>query len=492
LGHEAKWQYFRVMYGRYRKAQPQERPRMLDEFCLTTGYNRKYAIRLLNGPPPEPERVRRSRGGKPRYGKQVISILTAVWEAAGYPWSVRLKALLGNWMPWVRKRYRPSAEVEKQLLAMSARQMDRRLAGRKREQKRKSYGRTKPGALLKHHIPVKTDSWDVQGPGFAEIDLVSHSGNSADGEFAHSLNLTDIDTGWTESVALLGKSEVAVQQALDEIRGQLPFALLGVDSDNGSEFINWHLKRWCDREQIQLTRGRPYKKDDNAHIEQKNWTHVRKLLGWERYDSAAAVAAINAVYRQELRLWMNLYQPSVKLLKKVRVGSKLRRVYSPAQTPFERVTGLRKAKQPTRGGAAEASLAAGSVRAVPEHRPEAGERLRLGQSAIESETRKHGRRQDCGKAARWKSPKSGLSPRAWKSRKRRGIPTFPQSRRRALGYISNVSTAAPRVTFLNVLTRTSQWVIYWLVCPETADSAADSRSAGLAHLRNQFLHSHIQ
>jgi transposase InsO family protein len=325
------------MYGRYRKAQPQERARMLDEFCLTTGYNRKYAIRLLNGPPPEQEQVRRPRGRKPRYGKQVISILTAVWEAAGYPWSVRLKALLGNWMPWVRKRYRPSVKVEKQLLAMSARQMDRRLAGRKREQKRKSYGRTKPGALLKHHIPVKTDCWDVQEPGFAEIDLVSHSGNSADGEFAHSLNLTDIHTGWTESAALLGKSEVAVQEALNQIRAQLPFALLGLDSDNGSEFINWHLKRWCDREQIQLTRGRPYKKDDNAHIEQKNWTHVRKLLGWERYDSAAAVEAINAVYRQELRLWMNLYQPSVKLLKKVRVGSKLRRVYSPAQTPLERV-----------------------------------------------------------------------------------------------------------------------------------------------------------
>jgi transposase InsO family protein len=142
--------------------------------------------------------------------------------------------------------------------------------------------------------------------------------------FAHSLNLMDIDTGWTESVALVGKSKVAVQQALDQIRAQLPFALLGVGSDNGWEFINWHLKRWCHREQIQLTRGRPYKKDDNAYIEQKNWKHVRKLLGWERYDSAAAVAAINAVYRQQLRLWMNLYQPSVKLLKKVRVGSKLR------------------------------------------------------------------------------------------------------------------------------------------------------------------------
>lgn len=175
------------------------------------------------------------------------------------------------------------------------------------------------------------------GPGFAEIDLVSHSGNSAEGEFAHTLNLTDIYSGWTESQAVLGKSEIAVQQALDAIQAGLPFRLLGLDSDNGSEFINWHLKRWCDQKQIQLTRGRPYKKNDNAHIEQKNWTHVRKLLGWDRYDSAAAVAAINAVYRQELRLWMNLYLPSVKLKKKVRVGSKLRRVYGPAQTPLERL-----------------------------------------------------------------------------------------------------------------------------------------------------------
>ena len=267
----------------------------------------------------------------------MISLLAAVWEAAGYPWSVRLKALLPSWMPWIRKRYRLSAQLEQQLLAMSARPMDRRLQSRKRQQKRKIYGRTKPGALLKHHIPIKTDSWDVKAPGFTEVDLVSHSGDSADGEFAHTLNLTDIHTGWTESRALLGKSEMAVQETLDEIQRGLPFRLLGVDSDNGSEFINWHLKRWCDGKQIQLTRGRPYKKDDNAHIEQKNWTHVRKLLGWDRYDSRAAVEAINAVYRQELRWWMNLYLPSVKLVKKVRVGSKLRRVYSPAQTPWERV-----------------------------------------------------------------------------------------------------------------------------------------------------------
>ena len=337
MGNETKWEYLRVMYERYGKAERKARGELLDEFCVTTGYNRKYAIRLLNGPVPEKKRPRRVRGRQPRYGTKVIAVLMAVWEAAGYPWSVRLKALLPNWMPWIRKRYRMSPEIEKQLLAMSARQMDRRLQSRKREQQRKIYGRTKPGTLLKHHIPVKTDSWDVKGPGFAEIDLVSHSGNSADGEFAHTLNLTDIYSGWTESQAVLGKSEIAVQQALDAIQAGLPFRLLGLDSDNGSEFINWHLKRWCDHKQIQLTRGRPYKKNDNAHIEQKNWTHVRKLLGWDRYDSAAAVAAVNAVYRQELRIWMNLYLPSVKLQKKVRVGSKLRRVYSPAQTPLERL-----------------------------------------------------------------------------------------------------------------------------------------------------------
>ena len=336
MGHEAKWEYFVVMHRRYREADRGQRQRLLDEFCATAGYHRKYAIRLLNGPPPEKRRRQRPRGRKPRYGAQAISILAAVWQAAGYPWSVRLKALLPLWMPWIRRRYRPGAEVERQLLAMSARQMDRRLAGRKREQKRKIYGRTRPGTLLKHHIPIKTDSWDVKVPGFAEIDLVSHSGNSADGEFAHTLNLTDIHSGWTESRAILGKSEIAVQRALDEIGAALPFRLLGLDADNGSEFINWHLKRWCDGEGIQLTRGRPYKKDDNAHIEQKNWTHVRKLLGWDRYDSPTAVEAINDLYRAELPLWMNLYLPSVKLVGKVRVGSKLRRVYSPAETPLER------------------------------------------------------------------------------------------------------------------------------------------------------------
>jgi transposase InsO family protein len=227
--------------------------------------------------------------------------------------------------------------VEKQLLKISARQIDRRLKSAKTQRQRRIYGRTKPGYLLKHHIPVKTDRWDVQSPGFTEVDLVSHSGNSASGEFAHTLNVTDMHTTWTESGAVLGRGEEAVQQALNQIAEVLPFRLLGVDSDNGSEFINWHLKRWCEQKEIQLTRGRPYKKDDNAHIEQKNWTHVRKLLGWERYDTHEAVEAINDLYRQELRLWMNLFLPSVKLLRKVRVGSQVRRVYDGPRTPFERV-----------------------------------------------------------------------------------------------------------------------------------------------------------
>lgn len=337
MGQRGKWDYFKAVYERYRKAEREAKQVMLNEFCLNTGYNRKYAIRLLNGPPPGKQRERCAKRRGLSYGHEVLSVLAAVWEAAGYPWSVRLKAVLPLWMPWIRKRFKLRPEIEKQLLNISPRQMDRRLKAKKTQRRRRIYGHTKAGHLLKHHIPIKTDRWDVNEPGFTEIDLVSHSGNSAEGEFAHTLNVTDIQSGWTESQAVLGRSQVVVQQALDTIQQALPFRLQGVDSDNGSEFINWHLKAWCEQHQIQMTRGRPYKKDDNAHVEQKNWTHVRKLLGWERYDSRAAVAAINDLYRHELRLWMNLYLPSVKLVKKVRVGSKLRRVYEAPQTPFDRV-----------------------------------------------------------------------------------------------------------------------------------------------------------
>ena len=299
------------------------------------GYHRKYAVRLLNGAPPEtkPERVQRRRR-KVSYGAQVISILQAVWEAADYPWSLRLKALLPQWMPWIRRHFRPRPEIEEQLLRISPRAIDYRLQSRKHVLRKRIYGGTKPGTLLKQHIPVKTDRWDVQVPGFTEIDLVSHAGASAEGDCCHSLNLVDIYSTWVETRAVLGKGREGVRQALEEIRQVLPFPLRGIDSDNGTEFINAHLYAYCRTRAIQFTRGRPYKKDDNAHIEQKNWTHVRRLLGYVRYDSEVAVKAIHDLYANEVRLFRNLFLPSVRL---ERVGSRTRRIYGPPQTPFERV-----------------------------------------------------------------------------------------------------------------------------------------------------------
>ena len=184
-------EYLDQIYDRYRRGSAEVKGTILNEFCQVCGYNRKYAIRLLNGPRPEiPAPPRRGRG--PSYGRLVIQALALVWEAAGYPWSVRLKAMLPVWLPWLHQRLKLSREIERQLLAISPRQIDRRLRLRKRVLRRRLYGRTKPGTLLKHHIPIKTDHWNVTQPGFTEIDLVSHSGDCAEGEFAHSFNLTDI------------------------------------------------------------------------------------------------------------------------------------------------------------------------------------------------------------------------------------------------------------------------------------------------------------
>ena len=313
------------------------RARILDEFCQVCDYNRKYAIRLFNGPTPQKPKTMVRKGRRATYGAKVIASLTAIWEAAGYPCSVRLKAVLPLWLPWAIKRMALTAPVQKQLLLISPPTIDRRLKGKRGQLKKRLYGRTKPGTLLKHHIPIKTDNWDVKTPGFTEIDLVSHSGNSASGEFLHSLNVTDIHTTWVESRAVMGKSQIGVLSAMQDIEQALPFKLLGMDSDNGSEFINYHLKTFCDQKGIQLTRGRPYKKDDNAHIEQKNFTHVRKILGYLRYDSLAAQKAINELYQNELRIFQNLFLPSMKLIKKSRVGSKLMRSYDKPQTPLERV-----------------------------------------------------------------------------------------------------------------------------------------------------------
>ena len=339
MGTKSKWEYFRAIYQRYRKASLSVKTQILEEFCHVCGYNRKYAIAKLNGPAPQFKPPAKRQRRSPTYSSQVLSILQAIWEASGYPWSVRLKALLPLWLPWVKKRYSLTPNIEHQLLSISARQIDRRLKVRKTQLQRRLYGRTKPGTLLKHHIPIKTDSWNVKTPGFTEIDLVSHSGSSEKGEFIYSLNVTDIYSTWVQSRAVMGKGQYGVKTAMEDIERSLPFKLLGIDSDNGSEFINYHLKAFCEKRKIQFTRGRPYKKDDNAHIEQKNWTHVRKILGYLRYDSPTALDAINDLYKNELGSMMNLFQPSVKLVEKTRVGSRLKRTYDRPTTPLDRLRG---------------------------------------------------------------------------------------------------------------------------------------------------------
>lgn len=334
----SKGELRRLYHLKYRRANRAGKTRVLNEFCELTSYHRKYAIALLKAAESPPPRPRSPRDRK--YNDAAVQILVKIWEAAGYPWSVRLQALLPLWLPWAKQHFAISGEVQAQLFSMSPSTMDRALRGYRDTLLRRNYGRTKPGTLLKHHFKIRTDNWDITEAGFGEIDLVAHCGNLAYGEFANSLNFSDIATTWTETRAVLGKGQRPICEAIDEIASALPFSLKGLDSDNGSEFINMHLLRYCREREIQLTRGRPYKKNDNAHIEQKNWTHVRKILGWARYDTQAVLDAMNDLYRNELRWWMNYFQPTVKLLRKERIGSRVKRIYDAPKTPLDRVLEL--------------------------------------------------------------------------------------------------------------------------------------------------------
>jgi len=337
MSPQAKWEYYAMIHVRYHKAKSRkEKSLILSEFCQSYGCHRKHALRLLNGPPPPAKRPQHKKR-KPIYSSRLISILEAVWQSAGYPWSVRLKAVLQLWLPWIRERFSLSPEEAKQLLSISPAQVDRRLKGRKLWVKRKVYGSTRPGAILKHQIPIRTDSWNIRVPGYVESDLVSHCGGNASGLFAHTLNWTDILSQWVESRVILGRGQFDVLQASQSMHAELPFDLRGLDCDNDGSFINEHFFGYCQTHKIQFTRSRPYKKNDNAHIEQKNNTHVRQVLGYVRYDTQVAVDAINALYRNELRIFQNYFQPSVKLVKKIRIGSKVRKKYDAPQTPYQRL-----------------------------------------------------------------------------------------------------------------------------------------------------------
>jgi transposase InsO family protein len=341
--------YMDAIYERYHKVPKQSKTRILNEVCEVCGYHRKYAIwrisqwRAREGQPASRKRRRRGK----LYPPEVLRIVEKVWEVAGYPWSVRLKEILRLWLPWIRRQFRLAEAQESKLLVISPSTIDRTLRDQKRQLRCRIYGRTKPGTLLRHRIEIRCEHWDVKVPGYLELDLVSHSGSCAEGEFIYTLNLTDMASTWDESCSVMGKSEEVVIEALREIAAALPFPVLGIHSDNGSEFINWHLKAFCDARDLQFTRSRPYKKDDNAHIEQKNWTHVRKLIGWDRYDSPQALQAMNGLFRHELRWYMNLFQPSVKLVQAIYKGSRRTRHYDHPQTPLDRLLSL-KAGDPQR------------------------------------------------------------------------------------------------------------------------------------------------
>ena len=324
------------MRGRYLTVgRRSEKSRLLTEVSENLGCRRKHAVRLMNEKIVNSDKPCRRRDRI--YPQRLVGILETVWEDSQCPWSVRLKKLLPLWIVWIRRRWQLTRKEERQLLAMSAATIDRRLAPYKRRASRKIYGKTKPGRWLRRTIPIQTESWNVPNPGWAEIDTVSHSGPSAEGLFAYTVNQTDLFSGWTECRATLGKSAAEVKLAIDEMRRDLPFDLKGLDSDNGEEFINWILDRYCRDSDVQRFRSRPYKKDDQAHIEQKNWTHVRKLIGYDRYDTQAAVDAMNDLYRNEWRLFCNMYLPSVKLAQKIRVGAKIKRIYHEAKTPLDRL-----------------------------------------------------------------------------------------------------------------------------------------------------------
>jgi hypothetical protein len=332
--------------ARYRKASRKQKGVMLGELCALTGWHRDHARRALRevaSAPPQPRGTRpvvaARRARPPVYGEEVITALRTVWAVLDYSCGKRLAAVMAEVVDAL-ERHRElelSAGVRAQLLAMSAATIDRRLAPDRRRLQIKGRTGTKPGTLLKGQIPIRTFAdWDDTAPGFAQADLVAHDGGVAVGEYAQTLTLTDVATGWTEPRPLKNKAQRWVVEAIDDIRVGLPFDLLGLDSDNGAEFINHFLFDYCAEHRITFTRGRPYRKNDSCHVEQKNWAVVRQAVGYARYDTDAELACLGELYRQ-LRLLTNFFVPQAKLVSKHRDGAKVRRRYDTPATPYRRV-----------------------------------------------------------------------------------------------------------------------------------------------------------
>ncbi len=330
-------EYVEAIRGRYLNVSRKEKGRILDEFTNVTDLHRKAAIRLLRR--EGQAKVRRKRGRPRRYGRDVVSALRVVWEATDRLCSKRLHPFLPEILAALKRHgeITITPEVEAQLCRISPSTIDRLLHPYRRLGGRRPFATTKRGSLLKRSIPIRTFAdWEEDTPGFLEIDLVAHCGDSPDGLFLTTLTAVDVASGWSECMGVWGKGQQRVRAAIHRIRQRLPFPLLGLDSDNGSEFINHYLFNYCRAEGITFTRSRSYKKNDSCHVEQKNWSVVRRLVGYDRYDSKAALEALNRVYNLT-RLYVNFFQPDMKLVHKSRNGAKVRKVYDTAQTPYRRL-----------------------------------------------------------------------------------------------------------------------------------------------------------
>lgn len=337
MSYQSRKEYLASIYKHYRLSSRKEKRKILDEFARATGYQRKYAIRLLNAPLKLTPLVRKGKGET--YTNNDVYYLKKVWDILDYPCGQRLKPMMPEIMEVLERNGEISfpKEVKDHLLKISDATIDRRLRFFKSKIRNRIHGTTKPGSLLKKQIPITLSRWNERRPGFTELDLVAHCGMSAYGDFVATLNITDLATGWTEEAAILGKAQKRVVEALNTIRKRFPFELKGIDPDNGSEFINWQLYTYCLKKKIDFTRGRPNKKNDNAHIEQKNWSHVRKLVGYERLTIQEEADLLNCLYQGPLRVYMNFFQPAMKLMKKERLGGHLKRTYDIPKTPYRRV-----------------------------------------------------------------------------------------------------------------------------------------------------------
>ncbi len=339
-----------IVAKRYLQAKRKpEKTKILDEYCENTNLNRKYAITKIRERCFK-EKYPRKRGRKRLYSNEADAALIDVWQHFDCICAERLYPYLPEAIAVLEKfgYLKLNSETKAELLKMSRASIGRRISKHRELNDRVLISTTKPGYLLKKNIPIQTGCWDISKPGFCEIDLVAHCGGNASGDFINTLQAVDIKTTWTERVAVMGKAQKRVFEGVKRIRSQLPFNLLGIDSDNGSEFINHQLWKYCEDEKIQFTRSRPYMKKDNAHIEQKNWPLVRKILGYDRFDTNHQLKLINNLYDNELRLFLNFFQPTLKLVSKVRYGAKIKRKHDKAKTPYQRVLDCPEISQETK------------------------------------------------------------------------------------------------------------------------------------------------